>query len=120
MTKDFALTAALGAIELHLLHHVPGCVYLESVVPVIRAALAQAEQEPVAWMDGSGNVFIKYPGDDYVPPYTPLYSSPKREWVGLTFAEVNEIEQDGEFWEDHTPIDFANAIEAKLKELNHD
>jgi len=46
MTKDFALTAALGAIELHLLHHVPGCVYLESVAPVIRAALAQLEQEP--------------------------------------------------------------------------
>jgi len=43
MTKDFALTAALGAIELHLLHHVPGCVYLESVVPVIRAALAQPD-----------------------------------------------------------------------------
>jgi hypothetical protein len=46
---------------------------------------------------------------------------PKRkEWGGLTFAEVNKIEQNGEFWADHSALDFANAIEAKLKELNHD
>ena len=43
-----------------------------------------------------------------------------RPWVGLTFAEVNKIEQNGEFWADHSALDFANAIEAKLKELNHD
>ena len=70
MDKDFALTAALGAIELHLLHHEPRCVYLDSVLPAIREALAQQErpqncgsgfcsciecvmkpeQEPVAWI----------------------------------------------------------------------
>jgi hypothetical protein len=43
---------------------------------------------------------------------------PKREWVGLTLVEVNEIEKNGDFWEDHTPFDFFQAIEAKLKERN--
>ena len=42
----------------------------------------------------------------------------KHKWVGLTFVEVNEIEQNGDFWEDHTPFDFFQAIEAKLKEKN--
>jgi hypothetical protein len=47
-----------------------------------------------------------------------LVYAPKREWVGLTLVEVNEIEKNGDFWEDHTPFDFSQAIEAKLKEKN--
>ena len=30
----------------------------------------------------------------------------------LTEAEINDIERDGEFWDDHSPLDFARAIEA--------
>jgi hypothetical protein len=36
----------------------------------------------------------------------------------LTEAEINDIERDGEFWDDHSPLDFARAIEAKLREKN--
>jgi hypothetical protein len=127
-------------------------------VDALKEALAQPEQEPVAWMfqhEETGRTmcvdaqqvewgFEK--GNPRLQKIGPLYTSPpkpdltdadrktyqaghnagvahhkqatKRKWVGLTFAEVNEIEQDGEFWKDHTPLDFANAIEAKLKELN--
>jgi hypothetical protein len=30
----------------------------------------------------------------------------------LTEAEINDIERDGEFWDDHSPLDFVRAIEA--------
>ena len=45
MTKEL-LKLTLEAIELHLLHHEHGCVYLDPVVFKIKDAL----QEPVAWM----------------------------------------------------------------------
>ena len=79
---------------------------------------AVAQQEPVAWMyvneDGEceqieyGPVF-----DD--PGVTPLYTAPpKKEWVGLTAYEIQEIHSGNQHWGD-----FACAIEAKLKEKNH-
>ena len=40
--------------------------------------------------------------------------SPKREWVGLTAYEIQEIHSGNQHWGD-----FACAIEAKLKEKNH-
>ena len=39
---------------------------------------------------------------------------PEREWVGLTNAEIGEIYRAG--WANN--MDFAQAIEAKLKEKN--
>ena len=39
---------------------------------------------------------------------------PEREWVGLTNAEIGEIYRAG--WSNN--MDFAQAIEAKLKEKN--
>jgi hypothetical protein len=36
--------------------------------------------------------------------------SPKRQ--PLTDEEINDIERDGEFWDDHSPLDFVRAIEA--------
>jgi hypothetical protein len=79
---------------------------------------AVAQQEPVAWMyvneDGEceqieyGPVF-----DD--PGVTPLYTAPpKKEWVGLTAYEIQEIHSGNQHWGN-----FACAIEAKLKEKNH-
>jgi hypothetical protein len=77
----------------------------------------EPKQEPVAWMfvneDGEceqieyGPVF-----DD--PGVTPLYAAPpKREWVGLTAYEIQEIYSGNQHWGN-----FACAIEAKLKEKN--
>jgi hypothetical protein len=78
---------------------------------------AVAQQEPVAWMyvneDGEceqieyGPVF-----DD--PGVTPLYTAPpKKEWVGLTAYEIQEIHSGNQHWGD-----FAESIEEKLKEKN--
>ena len=88
---------------------------------------AVAQQEPVAWMyvneDGEceqieyGPVF-----DD--PGVTPLYASPpKREWVGLTDEEIQDLgylsekfDASNSEWFDRWG--FARAIEEKLKEKN--
>jgi hypothetical protein len=68
--------------------------------------------EPVAWLtrdDGDGlwySTNFKKSDDD-----RPLYTSPPKRQP-LTEAEINDIERDGEFWDDHSPLDFARAIEA--------
>jgi hypothetical protein len=94
---------------------------LEDAINAIKAALAEpaikdsltvAEQEPVAWKDKTyGNLHhVDYGGS--VPLYT---APPRREFVGLTDDEVNLI-----YAEPQTHVgQYAKAIEAKLKELNH-
>jgi hypothetical protein len=80
---------------------------------VLRAAPAIPEQEPVAWMqDTTAGLYVEPQQDRYhtVPLYT---APPRREWRGLT--KEDEIPWDG--------VDvksFAKAIEAKLKEKNHE
>ena len=80
-------------------------------------ALAHPTQEPVAyfkkWEDKSGeHKDIKFSNSE---GYKPLYTHPK-EWQGLSDDEIipmyNEPSSDAEM------IDFARAIEAKLKEKN--
>jgi hypothetical protein len=80
------------------------------------------EPEPVAWLHMltvDGELFPKPTlvprSDQDIPLYT---AQPRREWVGLTDAEVEKVFFDmGQF----AKIDlktFARAIEAKLKEKN--
>ena len=74
-------------------------------------APSQTEQEPAAWMWKDGSLTSD---PDYADgTWTPLYTAPpKREWVGLTEADIYELlDNEDEF-------DFAQAIEAKLKEKN--
>jgi hypothetical protein len=88
------------------------------------AALAQ--QEPVAWITNGGNGELWWhrsskfdeegnligPNPDDIPLYT---TPPKREWVGLTDDEIEEIQKSlgiAIHWSDF------RAIEAKLKEKN--
>ena len=70
--------------------------------------------EPVAWMHTTGTghrYFRKKPQDKVFNPQ-PVYTSPKREWVGLTDADMEALflNEDG--------VRFARYIEAKLKEKN--
>ena len=89
-------------------------------IQALRQALAQPEQEPVAWVgfdkDGDRSIAFEQKTlheDDY-PIASPLYTAPpKREWVGLTRREL-DIATLG--LEDLS--DCYKAIEAKLKEKN--
>ena len=63
------------------------------------------EPEPTAWQCQCGKAYT----------VTCISSKPaKREWVGLTAYEIQEIHSGNQHWGD-----FACAIEAKLKEKNH-
>ena len=93
----------------------------------LRAALAQPEPEPVAFMDCFGQVFnpdqnqcyIRWTMRDRLPMekdevLIPLYTTQLRsEWVGLTDEQIEQIV---DYWND--PAMFIDAIEAKLKEKN--
>ena len=76
-------------------------------------------QEPVAWLykDDWGRTkiaFSKETANEWGTEVQPLYTTPpaaQRQWVGLTFAEICECEND------YLHL-FARAIEAKLKEKN--
>ena len=86
------------------------------------------EQKPVAWMfeddeDNGHKTFqsnpptptqVAYLAEWKRPAWTPLYTAPPRkEWVGLTDEE--RYLNDGRTEEE---IEYARAIEAKLKEKN--
>ena len=107
--------------------HTPTVANLERIPLFTKEALAQPE--PVAWMHVQGN--YKEPSfrelaDDEVErgwEQYPLYNTPpQRTWVGLTRDEQsfvysnlhNATSREDSFW-----VDFAQAIEAKLKEKNN-
>ena len=89
-----AMKMALEALEMFCEH---GAILrpLETV-ETLRQAIEQAEkQEPVAWIFESN------------------YTAPEREWVEITKGECDELFRAAS---DH--IEYAYAIEAKLKEKN--
>ena len=59
---------------------------------------------------GCGTIY-KTGGEGRVP----LYTTPQREWVGLTDLEISKIYDDCDEWEHY---EYERAIEAKLKEKN--
>jgi hypothetical protein len=109
MTKDEALKLALEFVE----NSEGGTADLEAH---IKEALAQPEQKPVGkfakftdgiWRevtDGSAGVL--------------LYTTPQHTWVGLTDEEVLKFQDIVPNTLSHDLIEFAQAIEAKLKEKN--
>ena len=133
-----AMKLALEALESDPISHA-GLVSRKQAIAALRQAL-ETEQEPVAWMHNfiTGNVITHIPADIGRHPdrWTPLYTTPcqtcvslamtvmndqtyhekvipKREWVGLTAYEIQEIHSGNQHWGN-----FACAIEAKLKEKN--
>ena len=115
--------------------HTPTVANIDRIPLFTKEALAQ-EQEPVAWMfqhDETGR--MNYVSNDGIhnptmflemnPRYAlvcALYTTPpQRTWAGLTRDEQsfvysnlhNATSRKDSFW-----VDFANAIEAKLKEKN--
>ena len=97
---------------------------LRDVLGHYREALAQPEQEPVAWLVTYGGLtHIAYTQPNMVVDthYQPLYTTPpQRTWVGLTDEEIDAL---------HTSIkvrlmgtfdtkDIYRAVEQALKEKN--
>jgi hypothetical protein len=106
------------------------------LIEQLKAALLQQEQEPepVAWrtFDGEGgydyrtyddNENYRDEWDRRNPNHKgwvePLYTHPpRRKWRGLTDEEIDAVWEDAQVFNTH--YDIARAIEAKLKELNHE
>ena len=84
---------------------------MQEEIDDLRAAIDQA-QEPVAWMWADGTITTDSIRADGT--WTPLYTAP-RYWQGLTKREFLEAVEGLEDLEDCWV-----AIEAKLKEKNHD
>jgi hypothetical protein len=90
------------------------------VIPALRARLAQPEQEPVAWVvyDSEINDIVWTESGMHLKQNTPLYTSqPQREWQGLTDDEIRKTNRLSIY--EKPLIEFARAIEAKLKEKNN-
>jgi hypothetical protein len=86
---------------------------MQEEIDELRQALAQPEQEPVCFLRETAWSYEIAPWDD--PNGFPVYTAPpKKEWVGLTHDEVNSWELP----DCPTVFEFAQFIEAKLKEKN--
>ena len=136
MTQE-VLKLALEALELHgkqYPHMVKG--YCLDAITAIKEALAQPEQEPVAWgcnryieddngfqigTDEPELAWGKFAPDDN--GWWPLYTTPpQRTWVGLTGDDWKQITRKANYHWEMTTSEYAERIgeltEAKLKEKN--
>ena len=120
-----AMQMALEALESDPISHA-GLVSKKQAITALRQAL-ETQQEPVAWISEGGDVSrSKRYMDDMGYKCNPLYTAPpKKQWVGLTADEIwqcNKVSGSAvEFhicYEHQNVEDFAEAVEAKLKEKN--
>ena len=124
-----AMQMALEALESDPLSHA-GLVSRKQAIAALRQAL-ETEQEPVATVtseSGNPNLSMSWWHEPALPVGTKIYTSPPKaaEWVGLTADEIWKCNKakSGSAVEFHicsahqNVEDFAEAIEAKLKEKN--
>ena len=88
---------------------------MEEALYALRQAIAEAEkQEPVAYAEITKEYVAV--SDEPFENATPLYT--KREWVGLTYDEVNILVDGMKTWNSFSLKDIYIAIEQALKEKN--
>ena len=91
---------------------------VNKAITAIKETLAQPAQEPAFWLNEQGQLKATR-GDaerhSIGQKIIPLYTAPQRPWVGLTDDELANL------WykESLDWMEFAQAIEAKLKEKNN-
>ena len=136
MTKDEALKLALEALEAACGNRCNAeynpCFQREAIT-AIKEALAQVEQEPVAWISATELLVMRGNalggakdwrvnlGLESEEGDLGLYTTPpQRTWVGLTDKEIDELwmSHHDDFGNALSAIDYERAIEAKLKEKN--
>lgn len=122
MTKDEAIQMAIDFLD--------GSYEAHAVRKALQDALAEQEQEPVAWIkdwaDGSREI-VPANYDNSYPVYT--HPAPNKEWVRLSDEDILKFVPSIEEFKPEYGImlsnewnilDFAVAIEQALKEKNHD
>ena len=135
MTKE-ALKLALEALNSGVDAQVGRVVWTEydsclivEAITAIKEALAQPEQEPVEFEEWHKENYMQS-----LEKYGEIYKNnhvrcrhqgwlgaqsppPQRTWVGMTEDEAIELLPEGD-WEIESTLDFAQAIEAKLRSKN--
>ena len=119
-----AMQMALEALESDPISHA-GLVSRKQAITALRQAL-ETEQEPVATVtseSGNPNLSMSWWHEPALPVGTKIYTSPPKQWVGLTDEEIQDlsylsqkIDEGNAAWFDRW--EFARAIEAKLREKN--
>ncbi len=121
MTKDEALKLALELIQDYVDDYGPhdkdsGAQY---VITAIKEALAQPEQEPVAWWNKTKDTASTDPVHRNNADCQPLYTTPpQRTWVGLTADEMEGLYQLATYMDVTDHIHMLMMAEDKLKEKN--
>ena len=98
-------------------------IQCRDAITAIKEALAQTEQKPVAWamLHDNGHYIDAIHPDEHARVegkyIHPLYTTAQRTWVGMTEDEAIELLPEGD-WEIESTLDFAQAIEAKLRSKN--
>ena len=127
MTNKEVMQQALECIERCNAHGWILADYEDEVyasIDALREALAQPEQEPVAWHYPGGSPDQCTTNKEYAemePAWTPLYAaSPaaQRKWVGLTEFQFAEIYNKWNDTNGSTAWGLNQALEAKLRKLN--
>ena len=116
------LEAQLAQLEQESINKMPTKIFGPNLEKILNAAgfYRQPEQKPVAWLY-NGHLHECDPSDWAESEVKPLYAAPppKREWVGLTQEEVQEIAKQLRDDAAYCSTHFAIAIEAELRRKNN-